>query len=135
MVPQGDEVRSHSIRSAPKELPPHLASPLLKVPAWDRIGKAVSTLNDQLNSEPRAHCANELFIAIRLDAANPMVQMRSHDSDSKPLAKPEQRGCKRNRIGPTRKPDQYRSASTHIGPHQRRLDSANDSLFNVASHD
>lgn len=86
MMSQGDEVRSHSIRGALKELPPNLASPLLKVPARDRNGQPVSMLDDQLKSEPRAHRAHELFIAIGFNAANPMVQMRRNKSQPKRCA-------------------------------------------------
>ncbi len=134
MVPQGNKVRSDSIRGAVEERMPKVSRPLFEVRARGRTAKSLGPLDDQLNPEPGTHVAHELFIPIRLIAANPMVQMRSRDPDPQPLANLEQRGGKRDRIGAAGKPDENRSAALDSTSQKRRLNRANDSLFNITKH-
>jgi hypothetical protein len=113
---------------------PHVARPFFEVGARNRIAKTISPLDDQLNTEPSTHGAHELFISVRLIAANPMVQMRRRDPDSQPLANLEQRRRKRDRIGAARKPDENAGAAPYSAAQKRRLNGANDSLFDVPKH-
>ncbi len=76
MVPQRNEISLNAIRNAQQKLAPSIARPLLEVRGRSRRVEPVSALDDQLDPKPRAHRTHELFIAIRLSTANPMVQMR-----------------------------------------------------------
>jgi hypothetical protein len=134
MVSQGNEVRSDSIRSAREKRMPHVPRPLLEIGARNQTTKSLGPLDDQLNPKPRAHSAQELFITIRLIAANPMVQMSGRDPDSEPLANLEQRGGKRDRIGTAGKPNEYGSAAHDSTAQKRCLNRGNDSLFSIPKH-
>ena len=98
MVSQRDKISLNAIRNAQQKLAPNIARPLLEVRGRSRHVEPVSALDDQLNPEPRAHRTYEVFIAIRLGAANPMVQMRRHDPKSQMVAKLKQRAGKRDGI-------------------------------------
>ena len=102
MVSQGDKIRPNEIRSATEERKTHLARPLLEIRARDRRAQPLGTLDNQLDSEPRAHRTHEFFIAIRFFTANPMVQMRRRNSKRHCLAKLKQRADKRDGISPAR---------------------------------
>ena len=61
MVPQRHKISMNSIRNAQEELAASIARPLFEV----RNGtKPVGALDDQLNPEPRAHPADEVFVTI-----------------------------------------------------------------------
>ena len=79
MVSQRDKISLNTIRDAQQKLAPSIARPLLEVGGGT---KPVSALDDQVNPKPCAHRTHELFIAIRLSTANPVVQMRGDDPKS-----------------------------------------------------
>ena len=82
MVSERYKIGMNAIGNAQQKLAPSIAGPLLEVRGRNRRVEPVSTLDNQLNRKPRAHRTHEFFIAIRLSAANPMVQMRGHDAES-----------------------------------------------------
>ena len=77
MVSQRHEIDLNLIRNAQQKLAPSIARPLLEVRS---SRKAVGALDDQLETEARAHRTHKRFVAIRLSTANPMVQMRGRNS-------------------------------------------------------
>ncbi len=103
MVSEGHIVGAGSICHAPKKREPNLASPLLEIGGGSEPSGA---LNDQVDTETRAHGAHERFIAIRFIRADPMVQMGRRNLQPQALTKIEQRASKRNRISAAGKPDQ-----------------------------
>ena len=131
MVSQGNKVRSHLICDARKKLASNLARPLLEIRG---IAQPMRALNDDLDAKSRAHSTHKIFVAIRLITANPMVQMRRRNLQPQPLAKLEQSTGKRNGIRPAGKSDNDRCARSNLDSQERRLDRADQLLFNVASH-
>jgi len=103
MMPQDNKLGPNSPRDAQQKLAPNLARPLLKI---RYCSEPLRTLDYQLDPKPRAHTTHELFIAKRLIAANPMVQMSRRDLQPASLANFVDRISKRNRISPTRQPNQ-----------------------------
>ncbi len=100
MMSQRHKLRSDSIRNTQKELPPNLPRPLLKICTGT---KPRSPFNEEFDIEPRTELPHKLLIAVRLGAANPMVQMRRRNFEPQPRTQLEQRRDERDRIRATRK--------------------------------
>ena len=77
MVSQRHKIGLNLIRNAQQELAPSIARPLFEV---GNSRQTVGALDDQLDTESRAHRTDKRFVAIRLSRANPMVQMRGRNS-------------------------------------------------------
>ncbi len=101
MVPECNKIGFNVVGNTQQKLAPSIARPLFEVRGRNRRIKPVGALDDQLDPESCAHPEHEVFIAIRLITANPMVEMRGHDAEVESLAKIEQRAGKRDGISTT----------------------------------
>jgi hypothetical protein len=108
MVSERHKISLNAIRDTQQKLAASVAGPLFEVRSRNRRVEPVSTLDNQLDSKARAHRTHEVFVAIRFNAANPMVQMRGHDTEVQSLAEIEQSAGKCDGISAARKANEYR---------------------------
>jgi hypothetical protein len=92
-----------------------------------RIGaEAIGTLDDEFQSEPTAHLADETLVAIRFRSAQAMVQMRRGEPRTETMSDRVQRVCERDRIGAARKTKQNEFALSYRNSCQRGRDRVDD---------
>jgi hypothetical protein len=131
MMRERNIIRPNRVGSTIQKSMPLVARPFFKI---RRAGQPFRPFHNQLNLKPRTHLAHKLLVAIRLRAANPMVQMTCSNFQMESFVKFEERMHQRNRISPTRKPNEDRRPAPNRKVLQRLRNNIRHNISRIATH-